>query len=298
MKISFKKTPCAICEVENYKMKYEESIDYNKIDVSPRHIPSKSHYRIVECNKCGLIYSNPIFSDDYIIKLYNNSSFINEIQVEFMAEDYLGQLKKASSFIKQKNNLLEIGCGNGCFLKKAKDFGFKNVYGVEPSKNAFEQADEEIKGNIINDVFRGGLYKDNFFDLACVIQVIDHVIDPNDILRNIYKVIKENGYILIISHNVRFFLTKILGEKSPMYDIGHIYLFDKITIRKLLAKHGFQVVYVKNITSRYTIGHILKLFPFPDFVKHFLIDAAVKLSIEHKKIKIMGGNMVAFAKKI
>jgi len=127
--------------------------------------------------------------------------------------------------------------------------------------------------------------------------VFDHLIDPNDVLKNISKVVKENGYILAISHNVRFYLTKILGEKSPMYDIEHIYLFDKITMRKLLEKHGFQVIYVKDMMSRYTIGHIIKMFPFPGFIKHFLTDAASRLDITDKQVKIMGGNMVALAKK-
>ncbi|MGA2916335.1 MAG: class I SAM-dependent methyltransferase [Sedimentisphaerales bacterium] len=288
---------CAVCQSKDYRMKYPECINYAGIDFSPRRRPSKNHCRIVQCNKCGLIYADPILNDDYILQLYRDSTFINEIQVELMAEDYLDQLKRAGSLMDNKDNLLEIGCGNGCFLKKAKEFGFKNVYGVEPCKNSVEQADQEVKRNIVNDVFYEGLYKDNFFDLVCVIQVFDHLIDPNDVLRNIYRVTKEDGYILVISHNVKFILTKILGEKSPMYDIEHIYLFDKITIRKLLEKHGFQVIYVEDIMSRYTISHVLKMFPLPGFIKNFLMNVTSRLGIADKRIKIMGGNMVALAKK-
>lgn len=288
---------CAICQHKDYRVKYPECINYAKIDFSPRRAPQRNHCRIVQCNKCGLIYASPIFNDEDILKLYKDSAFIDELQVEFMAEDYLEQLKKASLFIGGKDNFLEIGCGNGCFLKKAKEFGFKNVYGIEPCKSAVDQADQMVKGNIINDVFKDGLYKENFFDLVCAIQVFDHLIDPNDVLSNIYKVVKENGYILVISHNVRFYLTRILGEKSPMYDIEHIYLFDKITIKKLLEKHGFKVIYVKDMVSRYTVGHILKMFPFPGFIKRFLMNTACRLGITDKQIKIMGGNMVALAKK-
>ena len=292
-----KKIYCAICQDEDYTIKYPERIDYTKIDFSPRRAPDRNHCRIVQCKKCGLVFANPIFDDDYILDLYRNFAFINELQVDLMGEDYLEQLRESGSVIGGKGNLLEIGCGNGCFLKKAKEFGF-NVYGVEPGKNAVDQADQDVKGNIINDVFKAGLYEEKFFDLVCVIQVFDHLIDPNDVLRNIRKVMKENGHILVVSHNVRFYLTRILGEKSSMYDIEHIYLFDKVTIKKLLEKHGFQVIYVKDMMSRYTIGHIIKMFPFPDFARHFLTKTARRLGIIDKRIKIMGGNMVALAKKV
>jgi len=298
MRVMFKKISCAVCQSKDYRVKYPEHINYAGINFSSRRSPSKNHCRIVQCNKCGLIYANPIFNDDYILRLYRDSVFINEVQVELTAEDYLDQLKIATVFIDNKCNLLEIGCGNGCFLKKAKEFGFKNVYGVEPCKDSVEQADQEIKGNIINDVFKEGLHKDNFFNLVCVIHVFDHLIDPNDVLKNIYRVTKESGHILVISHNVKFILTKILGERSPMYDIEHIYLFDKTTIRKLLEKNGFRVIYVKNMMSRYTIGHILKMFPFPGSIKTFLLKACNFLKIADKAIKINGGNMVALAQKI
>ncbi len=298
MKTIFKEIPCAVCQSKDYRVKYPEHINFSGIDFSPRRHPSKNHYRMVQCKKCGLTYASPIFNDDYIVHLYRNSSFVNEMQVEFMAKDYLDQLRRASLFINNKDNLLEIGCGNGCFLRKAKDFGFKNVYGVEPCKDSIGQADPKIKENITNDVFREGLYSDNIFDLVCAIQVFDHLIDPNDVLENIHRVTKENGYVLLISHNVSFILTKILGERSPMYDIEHICLFDKTTIRKLLEKHGFRVIYVRDIMSRYTIRHILKMFPLPESTKRFLTNTMSRLGLADKKIKIFGGNMVALAQKI
>lgn len=292
-----KKISCAVCHSNDYRVKYLECIDYAKIDFSPRRAPSKNHCRIVQCNTCGLVYANPVLNDEHILQLYKDSVFINEAQVELMAEDYLDQLKKAGLFIYKRDNLLEIGCGNGSFLKKAMEFGFANVYGVEPCKHSVDQAPVSLKGNIVNDIFRDGHFESNFFDVVCATQVFDHLTDPNDVLKNLYRVTKENGHILIISHNVRFILTKILGERSPMYDIEHIYLFDKITIRKLLEKQGFKVIYVKDMMSRYTISHILKMFPLPAFIKCFLTDAVNRLCLADKKIKMAGGNMVALAKK-
>lgn len=288
---------CVICKSQDYHVKYPERIDYSNIDFIARK-QSEYHCRIVQCKKCGLIYSNPIFNDDQIIELYRNNKFIYGVQDELMSEDYLDQLKRASSFFANKNNLLEIGCGNGCFLKKVKEFGFSKVCGIEPCKDAVSQAFPEIKENIINDLFREGIYKENIFDVVCVMHVFDHFVDPDEVLKNIFKILKRNGFLLSVTHNVGFFMTKILGKKSPMYDISHIYLYDKYTIKKLFENNGFEVIYVKNMLNRYTLNHLIKMFPFPAFIKRFLIKLIFRLKIENIRIRIMGGQMVALAQKI
>ena len=64
------------------------------------------------------------------------------------------QLKRVTSLLIEKNSLLEIGCGNGFFLREAKKFGFKYVCGVEPGKQAVEMAHPDIKKEMINDFFK------------------------------------------------------------------------------------------------------------------------------------------------
>ena len=289
--------PCAVCQNSDYRVKYPEYIEASEIDFSARRAPSKTHYRIVQCNRCGLIYSNPVFTNDQIIRLYKDCSFAHEKQVELMGQDYLDQLKRALLFVDEREKLLEIGCGNGYFLKKAKEAGFKNVYGVEPCKDAVNQADLAVRKNIINDVFQDGMYQEHSFDLVCVIHVFDHLMSPDEVLRTIRKILKPKGYILAMSHNVRFLLTKTLGERSPMYDIEHIYLFDKRTLSNLLHKNGFKVLYVRDMLSRYTLAHAVKMFPLPAFLKNSLLELFNRLNVAEKKFKIIGGNMVALARK-
>ena len=75
---------------------------------------------------------------------------------------------------------------------------------------------------------------------------MDHLLDPSAFLSDIYKILKDDGVILLINHNVRFILTRLLGSKSPMFDIEHIYLFDKVTIRKILEKNHFEIITISN----------------------------------------------------
>lgn len=293
-----KEINCAICgKIPTYKILYPQRINFAKIDFSARRTPQKIHYQIVECGRCGLIYSNPIFHEEKIIELYRQSKFINEPQLTNYLQTYKEELAKLNAYIERKENLLEIGCASGFFLEAALEMGFKNVIGVEPCENAIEQAVPKIKDKIILDIFKDKLFEYETFDVICFFQIFDHLVDPNSFLVNVYKVLKPGGLILSVNHNIHSWLTRILGENSPMFDIGHIYLFDKVTMKKILEDHNFEVLYINNLWNNYTLEYSLKMFPLAGFLKKFLINILRIIKISNIKIKIPGGNMVAVARK-
>lgn len=255
------------------------------------------HFRIVQCISCGLVYSNPILSEDEITELYRNSGFIHELQLNNMVADYLEQLDGTSALLPSKENLLEIGCANGYFLKKAKEYGFKNVYGIEPSRAAYSQTPEEILPNIINDELRSGLFPDEHFDLICFFQVFDHIVDPNWFLQTVRGYLRRGGNILAIHHNIKALMPTILGSRASTYDVSHIYLWDRRTMRRVLEKNGFELLYVKNVASRYQIDHVVRMLPLPALGKRVLRNLLRWLGLSNKDIKVPVENMVTVARK-
>src|SRR4030067_1483160 len=241
---------CAICESNNYTVLYPENFDIKKINsriFSARRLPDRIHYRIVKCNSCGLLYSNPILEYSKIEKLYQKSFTSYDEHLENLKETYSFYLRelhchprpdRGSSLDSRfrgndKLRLLEIGCGNGFFLEEAKHQGYE-VYGIEPGKKSVDKAKPEIKKNIINDIFRYGQFKKNFFDVICCFQTFDHVPNPNEMLKECYVLLKKGGLMLFFNHDAGAWQNKLMGEKSPIIDIEHTYLFDKSTRRKIL----------------------------------------------------------------
>lgn len=286
---------CAICrEDKGFDVLYKENFNYNSIDentFSARRIPQKCHYRILKCKACGLVYSSPVLRPDEIEQLYKKSKLNYEAEIENIKETYGRYLKEAMNLVPSPQNILEIGCGNGFFLEKALDMGFKNVYGVEPSKDAVEKADKRIKDRIIIDIFRPGLFNENFFDLICFFQTIDHIIDPNELLQNCYKMLRPNGIVFCINHNTEALSTKMLGERSPIFDIEHIYLFNKSTIKKIFEKNGFEVVNIIDITNVYSFGYWIRMLPFPASMKKKILHILSFVNLNEKKISVKSGNI-------
>lgn len=192
--------------------------------------------------------------------------------------------------------MLEIGCGNGFFLEQASGQDYE-VYGIEPGKQSVEKARSDIKKQIKVDIFRTGLFKLNFFDVICCFQTFDHIPNPNEILAECHKILKKGGLMLFFNHDVAAWQNKLMGEKSPIIDIEHTYLFDKKTMRKIFEKHHFKVLEVKSAFNIHHLSYWIHLFPIPNFMKIPLIQLLDKIGLGKFKIKLNPGNLVIFAQK-
>lgn len=304
---NFQDMHCALCGPEaGHVVLYPARLDklemHEKKLFSARRIPGRVHFRIVICQRCGLVYSNPIYTEEMIKKLYAESEFIEDSflqsQFENIKRDYAKQLHKAIAYTKNTDSLLDIGCGNGFFLKVAKENGFKNVRGLEPGRDAFNKADADIRHCIVTDYFRRGVFPDGSFDMVSAFHVLDHIFRPNDFLADVNSVLKPGGVVLLITHNVRFILTRIVGELAPMFHIEHIYLFDKSTIKKILINNGFEILRNEDLACTYTLAHAIKMIPMPLSVKEMILNNMRGKRIADWKVRLMPGDMVTIARKI
>jgi 2-polyprenyl-3-methyl-5-hydroxy-6-metoxy-1,4-benzoquinol methylase len=287
--------PCPICpEGTPFKVRYPAQFSRESLQFIARKTPDHMHFRIVRCDGCGLIFSNPIIPAEDIIKLYKESGFIAEPQLDNMRRDYLNEFQTILP-LAQKDRLLEVGCSNGFFLEEIKKLGFKETYGIEPGQEAVQKAAPTIRPFILNDILRPGLFPDGHFDVVCFFQVFDHIIDPNDFLHTLHRYLKPQGVLFAIHHNIRSLMPAILGAKASTYDISHIHLWDHDTMRKILEKNGFRLHVVRNTANSYQLDHVLRMLPLPDAIKQSLRHLTQKLNLSDVSIKAKVENMACVA---
>jgi SAM-dependent methyltransferase len=149
---------------------------------------------------------------------------------------------------------------------------------------------------VINEFFRPEMFPQASFDVICCFQIMDHLPDPASFLRGVRSLLSPGGHFIAVNHNIRALMTRVLGEKSPMYDIEHIYLFDTKTFPRLLRRTGFDVAYCRGMVNVYTLDHALKMFPLPAPIKRV---SETLLRYSHAgslRLPFPGGNMVAVAR--
>lgn len=303
--MKLKPTKCAICNsFDNSILLFPERLPQktlNEDPYAPRRKRDFFHYEIVKCKNCSLLRSDPIIDDNELEKLYFDSkcTYTDEnenIPLKKTYGHYFTNILK--KYAVNKDSFLDIGCSNGFILENAMDFGFRKIVGVEPSKDAIEKASTNIKPLIINGMFNEKMFEKNTFDMITFFQTFDHIADPNCFLQNCFNVLKDDGFILAINHNANSFSAKILGEKSPIIDIGHAYLYDLATMRKIFEQNNFFVHSVFPIKNVVSIERLIQLLPLSPTITDKIQKLARFLKINKFSLNLPLGNLGIIAQKL
>lgn len=261
-------------------------------------MPDRNHYRILKCEKCGLIFSSPILSPKRLSTFYRESLCSYEDQIPYLIETYTKIVNEIKKNLPKNPKVLEVGCGNGFFLKSLLKSGFtKSASGVEPSSEMILQADPILRTKIKVDVFKPSLFPNNSFDLICCFHTLDHMIDPDEFVKGANLLLKKNGYVIAIVHDTNGLSVKMFGENSPIFDIEHIFLFNKKTLREIFVRHNFEAVKVFSLVNKYPLGYWVRMSGFPGVIKKAMGNVLKLLKLDRIDISIPAGNIAIIAKK-
>jgi SAM-dependent methyltransferase len=268
-------TRCALCSTggnaeELYPARFSAG-DLNSAVFSARRLPDRVHFRVVRCRACGLLRSDPAAPPGELERLYAGATFEYSAEAENLKATYGRYIALAGGLLRTRGAMLDIGCGNGFALEAARAAGFGRAAGVEPSPAAAEKAAPGIRPFITVGQMRKGLLPDSSFDLACLFQVIDHVPDPGGLLELCRAALRPGGLLLALTHNADALSARLLGERSPIIDIEHTYLFSPRTLSRLAVSRGFSVLESGTAWNTYSLHYLARLLPLPAAVKKGLL---------------------------
>jgi 2-polyprenyl-3-methyl-5-hydroxy-6-metoxy-1,4-benzoquinol methylase len=231
-------------------------------------------HRIVRCKQCDLMYANPQELID-CERFLNNpvESDANDPGVaqyhrkqEIQIPDNLKALQMLNEMLPERGKLLEIGCFRGVFADRIREAGWE-VTGLEPEIGPLHYAREKYGLNVVHGVLPHQELKPDTFDAVVLLHVIEHMPDPAANVREIRRLMKPGGVLVVETPRFDSFMFKILGrrERSMGNCNGHIYFFTVPTLTRLLEKSGFEVVRVDLVGRTlsadrflYNLGVILK----------------------------------------
>jgi SAM-dependent methyltransferase len=294
-------TRCAICDIEDdADVVYDSTIEeasFTPEFFSARRVPDGTHYRIVRCRRCGLVRSDPIADPSLLSSLYAAALFTYADEVPSVRETYGRYLRILAEVVPETESLLEIGCGNGFALEEALALGWHEVRGVEPTRAAIDAAAPVVRNRIVGDVMRPGLFDRASFDAVCLFQTLDHIWDPQSLLSECHRVLRPGGAILVLNHDIEARSARVLGRRSPIIDIEHMYLYSRRTLSRLLEKHGFAVVRDGAVMNFYSIRYLTRLTPVPSRVKGPLLALLDRVPLGRWRLRMPLGNLFVIGQK-
>jgi SAM-dependent methyltransferase len=290
---------CPICGTNSNAVEFAPAnFDLSRLDTfafASRKRPEFMHYRLVECRTCDVLYANPAPSPDALVNAYAGASFNASNESEYAAKTYGNYLGRYLPDMPDRNGALDIGTGDGAFLDQLQAAGFENVVGVEPSAAPVQAAKPHLRALIRLGQFQASDYASEQFRLVSCFQTIEHVHDPLQLCRDALRIIKPGGALFIVCHNRRALVARLLGQKSPIFDIEHLQLFSRASVRALLKTAGFERVEVQPIVNCYPVSYWANLLPAPPLVKDLLSSILTSTRAGKLTLAAPAGNLAAIA---
>ena len=213
----------------------------------------KEKYSIKNCKKCGFLHLYPkpteqslkkFYEEDYHQKLTHHlHDFKKELREQWWinqkSEEHLYFLKK---FGKKTGKILDIGCGNGFFLKFMQEQGWEGL-GIEISPLARKNA--LTLGVKTQEDFRGLEYEK--YDVIMLRFILEHLRNPLPFLKKVKKYLKTRGILITIVPNdfnpLQLSTEKIGINKWWIRQPDHINYFNFESLTFLLQKCGYKPIH-------------------------------------------------------
>lgn len=196
---------------------------------------------LVCCDQCGMKFHRFILAPEWNEVRF--SQWMNEDAIEQFEQQHSSQnhaaahvqhILRVQKLVGPSPRLLDFGCGSGDFLNMARAFGFNSV-GVDRSAARRKIAGFEI-ANDLNDV-------DGDFDVITMFEVLEHLDDPLDILRQLTKRLRPNGVFAIEVPDCSG-ITSIVTEYDyrNIHPLDHINAFEPKTLVEMLRRVGLRPI--------------------------------------------------------
>lgn len=159
--------------------------------------------------------------------------------------------------LKSATKILDVGCSTGHFLHSLRG-KVKTRVGVELSRADVAFIRKNLDFPVYDKPIEALAIDEGPFDVITALQVLEHVEDPVNFLRNLGTHLKPGGHLYLELPNIDDILLTEYREKGYAdfyYREPHLSYFSKATLKRALARAGFEGT-IRTV-QRYTLmNHI------------------------------------------
>nr|WP_297308777.1 class I SAM-dependent methyltransferase [uncultured Flavobacterium sp.] len=215
------------------------------------HSVSKENFDLYLDPKFDLLKTNPFPEFNQLGKYYESEDYISHTDASRNLFEKVYQLVKKKTLNDKINwiktnhssvqNILDIGCGTGDFLFRAKQEGW-NVFGFEPN----EKAKAISKSKYINLIEGLDSFEKHTFDVITMWHVLEHVPDLDKQIKQIKSLLKPNGLLIIAVPNYKSYDANFYKSYWAAYDVPrHLWHFSKLAIKKIFKNYDMELIHIK-----------------------------------------------------
>ena len=247
----------------------KSGVDPHSLTSSDFSITDKRYGKTLElhrCSFCGFLQTS--ITADRLMDLYKLLEDSAYVETEISRVEQQRELLLTIKPFLNGPHLLDVGAGSGILVNEANKLGL-SAEGVEPSLWLVAEAKKkniELIPGTLSDVNKMLTY-----DVLTFVDVLEHIAEPQLILKDAYRKLKSNGHLVVVVPDVHSIAARILGSKWWHFRIAHVGYFDRNNLKILLERSGFEIVYLTRpswyFPLSYLIERVLTYFPLANRIR-------------------------------
>jgi SAM-dependent methyltransferase len=206
--------------------------------------------RLLACRACGHLISQ-IGEADYLAALAKFDTEAGTLPDDASWKRHDQRARRLFSRLRKlldvppdgSFRLLDVGCSSGALLLSAKRDGIK-AEGVEPAVKAAESA-RAAGLAVFSGTLQDAGYPAERFQAVTMMEVIEHLPRPVDVVREIWNVLAPGGILAIGTGNADSWTVSVMRERWDYFHVGryggHISFFTPRSLERLADRCGFRI---------------------------------------------------------
>jgi 2-polyprenyl-3-methyl-5-hydroxy-6-metoxy-1,4-benzoquinol methylase len=248
-------------------------------------------FSVFRCKDCSLSFVNPRPSPDEMERYYppayygTRRSLFDGVTCFLRAR----RVEKVHGR-REAGSILDVGCGMGRMLRTLQRRGWRVVgteYGAKPREDATGKEEIEIRYAALEAC---GL-PNNSFDVITLWHVLEHLPNPKETLREIRRVLKRDGNVILAVPNFGSLQAKLTGRCWFHLDVPrHLFHFTPKNLVGLLEQEGFRIEEKRHFSFEYdTFGFVQSLLNLVVRRQNLLFDFLTHRASLGEALKTSGG---------
>ena len=220
--------------------------------------------RVARCSGCSHVFLDIVHTPESIRKMYEgyenpgNDFYFERIDDEVNAH-FDGYLQRCREYCKTgaaSPRILDIGCGNGSLLARAKKMGF-TCEGIETNEPLAETVRKKLDCAVHSKLLSDCTFPGETFDVVTMYDLIEHLQDPIDDLHRVHSWLKPGGVLFVLTPNddallrrvarlaYRMSLRMVHRPMHTLYYPHHLSYFTAQSLRSLFEGIGLDVAWIE-----------------------------------------------------
>jgi len=204
--------------------------------------------RLAVCRACGTYRAADTPTPEQLEALYKGGTIYTpptDARFDELSKGFGHVVTDLKRLGYEGKRVLDLGCDAGYALAAFREHGWNGV-GIEVNRSTSEYARKRLGLPILSSI--NELEAEEKFDVIMLSHVIEHIVEPGDLLKSLGERLRPGGVLYIKAPNYGSRQVRYLkrGAWPAFIPLQHVWYFNSRSLRRLMRLNGFECLAVKS----------------------------------------------------